>query len=342
MLQANHWKWAVVVSSLVGLGALGCEGDNKPAAGGPAASQTAAVTASASGSAMMNHKGHMKHKGGPFMSFKKALHSLELKDEQREKVKAVFEEVKTANMESMKAHKEFNAALAAQVKAGKIEKDKLKPQIEAAEKAHADSKEKTHASLGKLHALLTPEQRTQLADTMLKEKQNHPWGLAEMDKNESDESKKERREEMRKKRVERMKENLKLSDDQVKKVEALWNKDEKKFDKDKMKERMEKMKAKRTEMWEAFKTDKFDASKFTWGSKDAKDKDKKDKRMSRMSMQIEKAEKMLTILKKDQRDAYAATLERPMMGMGHGMHRGHGPMKGMKGMMKDKEPAGKP
>jgi len=304
----------LVFVSLVGAGlALGC--DQKPEGGAAGASSsakptvasaTASVSASASAStvasAAPSASAAPKHKRARFglagMYFHAAKKLTDLDETQKTKLADIekgFED--PAPPTEMKA---YHDELVAQVKAGKIETAKLDPLKAAAEKAMIAHRDKELEALNGLHALLKGPQRTALV-AALKAKEGKgpmmgpkggPGGKMGHDPKE---------------KVAHMTKELGLDDAQAKKVEAILPKDDPKaHDPEAWKKKMEAVNA-------AFEKDGFDAKKqelFTGKGPGMHG-----------GMDSAFLDKLLPILKPEQREKLAANMA---MGPGGKHHKGPG------------------
>ncbi len=183
----------------------------------------------------------------------------------------------------------YHAELTTQIKAGKIDKAKLEPLQAAAEKAMIARHDKEIEGVNALHALLKPGQRTALVAAVKAKKQGHKWGGGAMQGKG-------------KGRLAHLTKELKLDDAQQKHIEAILPKDEPKHDAEEWKKRSEATLA-------AFEKDDFDAKKqdlFVKAGESMKGKGPMDPAF---------LDKLLPILKPEQRDALASRL-------GPGMHKG--------------------
>lgn len=305
----------LVFVSLVGAGlALGC--DQKPEGGAAGASSsakptvasaTASVSASASAStvasAAPSASAAPKHKRARFglagMYFHAAKKLTDLDEAQKTKLAEIekgFED--PAPPAEMKA---YHDELVTQVKAGKIETAKLDPLKAAAEKAMITHRDKELDALNGLHALLKAPQRTALV-AALKAKEGKgpmmgpkggPGGKMGHDPKE---------------KVAHMTKELGLDDAQAKKVEAILPKeDAKAHDPEAWKKKMEAVNT-------AFEKEGFDAKKqelFTGKGPGA----------AHGGMDSAFLDKLLPILKPEQREKLAANMA---MGPGGKHHKGMG------------------
>jgi Spy/CpxP family protein refolding chaperone len=101
-------------------------------------------------------------KGGPAFLLRAALKHLELRPDQETAVDGLMEGLKDADPRDSEAHVAFRKALAAQVRAGKLDDATLAPHYAAMEKEGAAAREKVHGALNTLHRTLDAEQRQEL------------------------------------------------------------------------------------------------------------------------------------------------------------------------------------
>lgn len=100
--------------------------------------------------------------GGPGFLLRAALKDLELRPEQKTTIDALVNELESVRPFASPAHAELDKALAAQVRAGKIDRAALEPHTAALEKSATDARLKVQGALGELHRTLDAEQRKQL------------------------------------------------------------------------------------------------------------------------------------------------------------------------------------
>lgn len=168
---------AGLVSSLVLAGALagvaGCSAASTgdvatPTGETPAAAQAATRVAAVAPNA----------KSGRVRMIADILSTVALTDDQRTSIEALASDAEARHQTEMQAHKDVLTALAAQVEAGKIDRTALRPKLDAASSAMSANHAADHAAIQKLHDLLTPAQRGQVADALeARHKdmaQNHP------------------------------------------------------------------------------------------------------------------------------------------------------------------------
>ena len=104
--------------------------------------------------------------GGPGFLLRAALNELELRPEQKTTIEALTTELESAQPFASPAHAAFDKALAAQVRAGKIDRAALEPHTVALEKSASDARLKVQGALGELHRTLDTEQRKALVATI--------------------------------------------------------------------------------------------------------------------------------------------------------------------------------
>ncbi len=109
-------------------------------------------------------RGHFRKgpHGGPAFLLHAALKELELRPDQKKTVEALAADLKSAHPFDSPAHKDFQKALAAGVRAGKLEPSILAPHYAAIEKSATETSQKVHEALNELHRTLDAEQRKAL------------------------------------------------------------------------------------------------------------------------------------------------------------------------------------
>lgn len=278
--------------------------DFEPAPSGSAPPPAAASASSApapSGSAEAPEKAKPVQRSGSAGEFFSRARSLDLSDEQKSKLDAIDARVwggPKDTEETKTALKEFFAALVDGVKTGHIVDAKLAPHyatLEAQAKARHDEEAK---ALNELHELLEPEQRKELVTQF--EKKYAPADKAKPPKPVKPPSAAEKAHaaDRLKRRVARVTALLGLDDKQQKRVEPVLVRFDTESRNKAHRQAVEKrMKA----LIAAFGKDTFDATKLDVGKGPR----------ARMSDRVAYVSSLLTLLKTDQRDKLARTLERP-------------------------------
>jgi Spy/CpxP family protein refolding chaperone len=100
--------------------------------------------------------------GGPTALINKALKVLDLADDQKTKLRDLLKPL----MPSSEAKKELRAALAAGVRANKLDDELIEEKVAAVEKVAAAAHAKAIEAVNTLHATLTPGQREALVESM--------------------------------------------------------------------------------------------------------------------------------------------------------------------------------
>ena len=288
--------WAIAIA--LPLSACG----NKEEGEKPAPTASAAVSApapsaapppKASATAAPAEKPFWKahHGGGMAWMLLQAAHGLpDLKEPQKAALDKIAEQLHNDHSGPHAEMKAYHEALAAQVKAGKIEPAKLDPLMPPIEKAQQARRDKEAEALNALHAALEPAQRKALVAAV---KAKMP-------------AKKPAEGEMAKRKVEHLTKELGLDAGQQKKVEALVTKDK---TEEAAHEEMEKH---RDAALTAFEGDTFDAKKLEAPA--AK---------KGMEAHVKFLTALLPILKPEQRDKLAASMSKPHPGMPAGDHEEH-------------------
>ncbi len=107
---------------------------------------------------------HFRKRGphGPGFMLHAALKELELRPEQVEKIEGLLAGLESAHPEASPAHQAFEKALAAGVRAGKLERATLEPHFAALDQGANEGRKKVHAALNELHRTLDADQRKSL------------------------------------------------------------------------------------------------------------------------------------------------------------------------------------
>jgi Spy/CpxP family protein refolding chaperone len=95
-----------------------------------------------------------------------ALSTVPLRDEQRAEIEALASDADARHAAAAGARAEIMNTLAAQIEGGQIDRAALQPKIDAAADAANAARPADQAALQRLHALLTAEQRGQVADAL--------------------------------------------------------------------------------------------------------------------------------------------------------------------------------
>jgi Spy/CpxP family protein refolding chaperone len=95
-----------------------------------------------------------------------ALSDVALRDDQRAEIEQMAKDAEARHAAGAQAHVDLANALAAQIEAGQIDRAALQPKIDAMVAAMEASRPADRAAFERLHALLTPEQRSQFVDAM--------------------------------------------------------------------------------------------------------------------------------------------------------------------------------
>lgn len=116
------------------------------------------------------------HRGPPGTEIVEAVRALSLRDGQRAEVEKLIASVKTELAPMREAHAALALELAAQVRAGAVDRDRLAPRVKAMTDAALGSKTVLQASLGKLHGLLDGPQRAELVAELRNRHEAHGPG----------------------------------------------------------------------------------------------------------------------------------------------------------------------
>jgi Spy/CpxP family protein refolding chaperone len=246
-----------------------------PAAAAPA--PTAAATAPSEAA------GHGKWKGrrgrGIAGMMLHAAHSLDLKDAQKATLDKLAEQLHGDHAGPPSEMKDYHAALAAQVRAGKIDAAKLDPLEAAVDKAHQARSDKEAEVLNGLYAALEPAQRKALVAAVRAKQTEHQAKMGGPD--------------AAKHRLEHLTKQLDLDAAQQKRVEPLLAKDDHSA--------MDEMKKHSEAVLAAFEGDGFDAKKLEPAAGAAK---------KGMAQHAQFLAALLPVIKPEQREKLAAEIEK--------------------------------
>ncbi|MDB4941801.1 MAG: hypothetical protein JWP97_1335 [Labilithrix sp.] len=215
--------------------------------------------------------------------------------------------------------KDLHAELVSQVKAGKIESSKLEPKYAAIDKASAAERDKDAEALDALHAALDPAQRKSLVAAVRAQQAKREEHMGRRDGGAPDAGGKGDAQGMAKRSLDRMLRGLELDPDQQKKVDALATKDDgKAHDPAEMKKRSDAL-------LDAFEKEKFEAKKL--------EPDATKRARAGLEEESKLLEKLLPILKPEQREKLAARMDhgpsphgrRPGFGHRPGLEEEEGP-----------------
>lgn len=103
---------------------------------------------------------------GPERVIAQAFADVPLRPEQRSEIEQMFRDASTRHEPVQKAWTDFSLALAQQVDAGTIDKAALQPKIDAIAAERAKVQDQDRAAIERAHALLTPDQRVALIDSL--------------------------------------------------------------------------------------------------------------------------------------------------------------------------------
>lgn len=258
-----------------------------------------------------------------------ALKEIDLSAEQRKTIEAAMENMHAGKGEQMKA---FNKALAADIRAGKIDDAALKAKEGEMEKAATEHRAAVVKAVETLHATLTPAQRTQLV-TLVKDRMAKHMGhdgKPGHDGKGGPDGKKEGHDKKHGEHAGRggrggpmmfMLHGIELRDDQKKAIEAAMPPKPEKDENDKgdKSAKFEEHRARMDAALEAFKGDKFDAAAVL---------PEHDGKHPMAGHFVKMLQVVVPILDAEQRTELAKRIEEgPRMGRHGGKHGpgGHGP-----------------
>ncbi len=133
-------------------------------ADGGASSATSAPSGGRGADGGGRHGGHGRR--GHHDLLQAALRLPDLTDAQKGQINTLEQTKRAPHVAARQAHESLAKAVAAQVDAGKIDRDQLKPQLQAVISADAAVEAANASALAGLHGVLTPAQRTELADKL--------------------------------------------------------------------------------------------------------------------------------------------------------------------------------
>ena len=277
-----------------------------PPAATSAAAPAGSVDPIAAADAVMK-KGERGHGFGPVSQLLKAARAdASLKDPQKAELDKIEASLKPAEPGPPKEMKEMHEAMIAGVRAGKIDTAKVDAAQTAMEKSMAANIEKQSAALAALHKALEPAQRKSVvAAVRAKQKAREEKMAAKKETSAKD------KDDYVSKKLDHLTTELGLDDAQKKSVQALLEKD--KPAAGGMDAMMAEMKKRNEALLTAFEADTFDAKKV--------DLSMPGKPRDRMKSHMAFTTGLLAILKPEQREKLAASMEKPMGGHGGGGHR---------------------
>ena len=190
-----------------------------------------------------------------------ALKEIDLSAEQRKTIESAIDNLHTGKGEPMKA---FHKALAADIRAGKIDEATLKANEGEMDKAKSEHRAAVVKAVETLHATLTPAQRTELVTAVKERMQKHmehngKRGHGAKDGKEGHGKKHGEHHAGRGGPMMFMLHGIELRDDQKKAIEAAMPPKPEKDENDKS-AKFEEHRARMDAALEAFKGDKFDAA----------------------------------------------------------------------------------
>lgn len=236
-----------------------------------------------------------------------SLHEIKLTDAQKTSVEKIKKQFATPDKSGEKPFKDFNDALVAGVKAGKIDTTQLGPLYAEVDKAAQARHDKEVQALNALHAALDSASRKALVEAVQKRRSAREARMAK-----AAVKKKDWKTEFAKRRLDRLTRELGLDADQQKKVQALLAQD---MPAKPTEEQKAAAKKRVDDFLAAFEKDTFDAKSLDLGELPGKNAH------TMMDHRVAFLNKLLPILKPEQRDKYATQLERrPAMGGWLGKH----------------------
>lgn len=103
---------------------------------------------------------------GPVALIADALSKVGLNEEQRSKIDELGKKVTEKERGVMEARRNFQAALADQLRSGQIDESQLEDEIDALVRAREEASPVLRSALDDLHGILEPQQRTELVDAL--------------------------------------------------------------------------------------------------------------------------------------------------------------------------------
>lgn len=309
----KHWttRIGIVIGSL-SLFVVGCEqpetGEVAPGEEGAPLVEEAAETPEAGGREDHHDKHGKRAKGPGDMLMKKALRDLDLSDEQRAKIEALSDGGQRSD-EGRTAHEEFRAALAAGVRAGKLDTALINDKLAALEQLGNAKRDQMFANLNTLHQTLTSDQRATLVAS-IRDKADKWQGKHDAHDDGDESAPKRGKADKRggkfgkfgKDKAMHLMRGLDLSEEQRTAVRDAMQ-DGKPSREDKGAKR-DKMRQKMTAMMDAFASDSFDAKAL------AADDDGSNHMRDMLDRKVAMVTKLIGVLDETQRETLATNLEK--------------------------------
>lgn len=134
--------------------AVGCGGTS-------ASEQPSSASSAAPSRAPVAQNAH-----GPVKLLGEALGDVPMTASQRAEIEQLATEAEARHAAARAARRDLTLAVAAQVEAGRIDREQLRPKIDALASAMAASQPADRAAIERLHAILGPDQRTAFVDAL--------------------------------------------------------------------------------------------------------------------------------------------------------------------------------
>lgn len=298
-----------VAGTFVAASVIGCKDKATPEAP-PAATATASVNAAApSGSGMRRgpmfdkrgQQGMMRRGGGFGMSgmLLRSAQALELREGQKVAIEDIQKSMHGAEDAGppVDEFKDMHTLIAAGIRAGKLDTEKLTAMQAELDKAMLARREKDTTALQRLHDALDPTQRKALVASVRAKQAEREARFAARGPDAGP----PKGDEFKKRRLEKLTKELELDAEQQKKVEALMTKPAPKGPAGE--DGREGMKKRMDALLTAFEADVFDAKKLEEGAPARKMSDG-------MSEHLQFLNGLLPILKPEQREKMAANMEK--------------------------------
>lgn len=294
------------------------------------ASALPSASASAAASAAPGARPGMDRRAGLAGMFLRAARGIDLKDAQKATLDKLEDSLKSEDSAMKDEMKAMHADLNAGVKAGKIDTAKVQAHYAAIDKAGQIQKDKQADALNGLHAALDPTQRKALTAAMRAKQADReaahaaPHAMPGTDGGAAD---------WMKRGLDRMTKELDLDAAQQKSVAALMAKGDP-MTPAAMETKKAEMKKRTDALLTAFEADAFDAKKNDMSIMPGK------KPHDMMDKHVQFFAQLLPILKPEQREKLAASMDRRSAPGTMGRPDMHGDMMGYGGMMFEDAPQG--
>jgi hypothetical protein len=303
----------VLATSIVAFGCEGNGGNSGATSSAPAATAQAVATPAAVPAANP-HK--FRHHAGLAASVFRAAHDLDLPAAAQESLNTLETNLKADDENVRAAMKAFRADLVSGVKAGKLDSAKLGEDNGVVDQAIGDHKAKEAEALNSLHGQLdAPQRAALLASVRSKQAEREAHMMDWMTAKEANGAPPD----WTKKRLDKLTADLALDTSQQSQVAGILGKLNDPPNAAGLQARWAERKARVDALLTAFASDTFDAKQLDLSILPGKTAHEPMQHMVGFATQV------LPVLHPDQRDKFAASLDRPFGWAGHGSPEARGP-----------------